>query len=99
MPQNLFKITAEECKQSFAVDVRRSTTSLLKVVLKMTENGIYALPMKVIPTSLVCLFFADRITISIAVFCLQNLMSTLCLHLHGVELHGMEVKDVIKLIC
>ena len=61
MPQNLFKITAEECKKSFPVDVRRSTTSQLKVVLKvMTENGIYSLPMKVILTSLVCLFFARR---------------------------------------
>ena len=61
LPQNLFKITAEECKKSFPVDVRRSTTSLLKVVLKvMTENGIYSLPMKVILTSLVCLFFARR---------------------------------------
>ena len=58
MPQNLFKITAEECKKSFPVDVCRSKTSLLEVVLKiMTENGIYSPLMKVI-SNIICLFSA-----------------------------------------
>ena len=94
MPQNLFKITAEECKKSFPVDVRRSKTSLLKVVLKiMTENGIYSLPMKVI-SNITCLFvLCARMSHSMA----QSIQTTLLLKKVRRHLAAFSYPDYSKL--
>ena len=57
MSQNLFKITAQECKGPLPVDVHGSKTSLLKVLLKiMTENGIYSPLVKVISNTILFVF-------------------------------------------
>ena len=52
-PKICSKSRLKSAKGSLPVDVRRSKTSLLKVLLKiMTENGIYSPPMKVISNTI-----------------------------------------------
>ena len=52
-PKICSKSRLKSAKGSLPVDVRRSKTSLIKVLLKiMTENGIYSPPMKVISNTI-----------------------------------------------
>ena len=58
---------AQECKKALPVDVRRSKTLMLKVLLKiMTENGIYSPPMKVISNSILFVYSLRGALIKIA---------------------------------
>ena len=56
------KSRLKSAKSPLPVDVRRSKTSLLKVLLKIvTENGIYSPPMKVISNTILFVYsFAGR---------------------------------------
>ena len=52
-PKFCLKSRLKSAKGSLPVDVRRSKTSLLKVLLKiMTENGIYSRSMKVVSSTI-----------------------------------------------
>ena len=58
-PKICSKSRLKSAKNLLPVDVRRSKTSLLKVLPKMvTENGIYSPPMKVISNTILFIFCA-----------------------------------------
>ena len=66
-PKICSKSRLKSAKGSLPVDVRRSKTSLLKVLLKiMTENGIYSPPMKVISNTFLFVYSLCGALIKIA---------------------------------
>ena len=66
-PKLCSKSRLKSAKGSLPVDVRRSKTSLLKVLLKiMTENGIYSPPMKVISNTILFVYSLRGALIKIA---------------------------------
>ena len=66
-PKICSKSRFKSAKGSLPVDVRRSKTSLRKVLLKiMTENGIYSPPMKVISNTILLVYSLRGALIKIA---------------------------------
>ena len=66
-PKICSKSRLKSAKGSLPVDVRRSKTSLIKVLLKiMTENGIYSPPMKVISNTILFVYSLRGALIKIA---------------------------------
>ena len=66
-PKICSKSRHKSAKGSVPVDVRRSKTSLLKVLPKiMTENGIYSPPMKVISNTIFFVYYLRGALIKIA---------------------------------